>query len=319
MFSTRTPPRPKGFTLIELLVVIAIIAILIALLVPAVQKVRAASARTQCLNNLKQWSLAMHGFHDANKHLPIGSQAPLAPSATVPPRQTWVMYLWAYTDQGALASRNDLTQPFYNPPGTIWNTMNGLCGARVALYYCPADPLGADLDAASEKYQRCRGNYVINWGNAIYDVASAPGAPTAPFGQINGKRGTPLITKMVQITDGTSNTLMLSETLSAWSHNDNDWRGDIQNDDGVFRFNTTNTPNSTAPDVIAWAIANQDPLMPVTVSGTNEQSAARSRHSGGVNASLCDGSVRFISSSVSVGTWHALGTMNGNDTPGNDY
>src|SRR5450631_2570764 len=113
--SSASQRQRSAFTLIELLVVIAIIAILIALLVPAVQKVRAAAARTQCLNNLKQWAIAMQAYHDVNKHLPLGSSGN--------PRQTWVMYLWPYIDQGPLASKNDLTQHFYVPPGTIANTM----------------------------------------------------------------------------------------------------------------------------------------------------------------------------------------------------
>src|SRR5207248_2635065 len=134
----------------------------------------------------------------------------------------------------------------------------------------------------------------------------------APFAHTKGDRSTPRLTKMADFTDGTSNTLLLSETLKAWSHDDNDWRGDIQNDDGVFKFMTLTTPNSTAPDVVNWAIPNGDPLMPVTTAGL-EYSAARSRHAGGINAALCDGSVRFISNTIDLKTWQAMGTMNGGE------
>jgi prepilin-type processing-associated H-X9-DG protein len=132
----------------------------------------------------------------------------------------------------------------------------------------------------------------------------------------------PRLTKIVQISDGTSNTLMISEYLRAWSTLDNDWRGDIHNDDGVFRFHTLLTPNTSAADQIdsGWYVANNDPLMPVaTASGDLQYNAARSRHSGGVNAAFCDGTVRFVANGVSLSTWKALGTMNGNDTPGSDF
>jgi len=100
----------------------------------------------------------------------------------------------------------------------------------------------------------------------------------------------------------------------AHSPEDNDWRGDIQNNEGVFRFHTLQTPNSTAPDVIAngWFQDTGDPAMPA-VAGTfgRQQNAARSRHTGGVNVVLCDGSVAFYSDDITLNVWQALGTMNG--------
>src|SRR5262249_22954138 len=113
-----------GFTLIELLVVIAIIAILIALLVPAVQKVREAAARTQCVNNLKQIGLALHSYHDATKRFPPASQVPYANTFNLdsildwrlPFGPNWAVFILPYVEQGPLFTQaNPSSYPGINP------------------------------------------------------------------------------------------------------------------------------------------------------------------------------------------------------------
>jgi prepilin-type N-terminal cleavage/methylation domain-containing protein/prepilin-type processing-associated H-X9-DG protein len=326
-----SPECRRAFTLIELLVVIAIIAVLIGLLLPAVQKVREAANRAQCQNNLKQWALAMHNYIDVNHQLPAGATDGDGSNAKHTVRQTWVRALWPYVEESNLTSHDDPSKPFYEAPCTITYSLNGLTGVYVPLYYCPSDVVGADLDQATTTeggYDRRRGNYVVNWGPVKYplDPDSAKGAdvagwitsPNAPFAHKNNNRSKPLLVKLSSITDGTSNTLLMSEAIKATSHLDNDWRGDIQNDDGVFKFMTILTPNSSAPDYVDWAIPNSDPLMPV-VANAPQYSAARSRHPGGVNASMCDGSIRFVSNDINVGTWAALGTMNGGEATSNEF
>jgi prepilin-type N-terminal cleavage/methylation domain-containing protein/prepilin-type processing-associated H-X9-DG protein len=298
----------RGFTLVELLVVIAIIGVLVALLLPAVQAAREAARRSQCVNNLKQWGLSMQLYHDAKLLLPAGSRDN--------PRQTFVMFLWPYIEQNNLNSRNQIKTPFYDPPGTVHGTLNGLCGQYVDMYYCPSD-VGSDLSIGN--YQRRRGNYVVNWGNSLYGQAIVDPVSVAPFSHNRGSRSQPRDTKIADITDGTSNTLLMSEVLKAWSSDDNDWRGDIHNDDGVFRFHTRLSPNTSAPDVIegGWFQKTDDPAMPAVAGArTSQVSAARSRHSGGVNAAMCDGSVRFVTDGISMDAWQALGTMNGAEVAG---
>ena len=295
-------PRSLGFTLIELLVVIAIIAILIALLVPAVQKVREAASRTECANNLKQWAIAMHAHHDAKGRFPVGARNN--------PRLTWVMHIWPYVEKSDLSGKNNFNTPFYDPPGTIHNSMNGLTGIKVAIYNCPSD-IGIDQDDIGQTYPRRRGNYVINWGKTKYDTAPPP-TGQAPFAHVGGDRSKPRTTKFRHITDGTSHTLLMAEYIKAKSRQDNDWRGDIHNDDGVFRFHTITTPNSTAPDVVGWAISDNDTAAPVTTSG-QQFNTARSRHTGGTNAAMCDGSVRFVTNNINLAAWQAMGTMDGQE------
>ncbi len=302
--------RSKGFTLVELLVVIAIIGILVGLLLPAVQAAREAARRMQCSNHMKQWGLAMHNHHDALKRFPKGSS-----NGGTNKRQTWVMYLWPYVEQSNLYNKSNLLEHFYLVPNTIGNTMNGTVGQRVPIYLCPSDT--GTIDQNVGFYQRTRGNYVVNWGNVWYGQRnnSTPPPPNkAPFFNNDGVRSNPGKVTFASIIDGTSNTLLMSEYLMAKSAADNDWRGDIHNDDGVFRFHTLLTPNTSSPDIISngWFQVTNDPRMPAA-AGANQRNAARSRHTGGVNTVRCDGSVSFVSDSVDLAIWQGMGSMDGSE------
>src|SRR5437867_4090889 len=103
----------RAFTLIELLVVIAIIAVLVALLVPAVQKVREAAPRTQCVNNLKQIDLALHGYHGTHKKLPPGYSASIGYPSTAP-GWGWPAFILPYLDQGTVYNQINFQQPVQN-------------------------------------------------------------------------------------------------------------------------------------------------------------------------------------------------------------
>ena len=244
------PRRRSGFTLIELLVVIAIIAILIALLVPAVQKVREAAARTQCSNNLKQIGLALQSYHDTYKHLPPGmarisnqDQFGFLPPMPRPYEATfWSYFILPYIDQAPLFG----SIPFVANPN--WLTGNYLLAAqaRLAVFRCPAttDLIAYDSTTPNGTLtSRFAISYALvgsaSIGNPVCTPANFPGnngaadwmlsaddggwQPTGGFNNWGVYTGTPYrwdgafnqnsITKLARVTDGTSNTVAGAERI----------------------------------------------------------------------------------------------------------
>jgi len=306
-----------GFTLVELLVVIAIIGLLVALLLPSIQATRESGRRASCTNNLKQWGLAMQSHHDALRRLPYGTSRtnPQGLEASVPvppnppagsvPRRTFIIALWPYLEATALASAYNYDELFNTA------TNRPLCNTPLGVYYCPSDRPGAKAGGNNNTNVRAV-NYIINWGTSTYSGAGR----RAPFGWLGGwtwHNQLPYRTRFADITDGTSKTLLMSEVALPPQDSVIDTRPHRFNDVGSPGFMTRITPNSSVPD----DIEDCDPYLPCRVSGRGAMSlAARSRHPGGVVIALCDGSVRFVTDAVNIGTWQALSTMNQGDAVG---
>ena len=301
----------RGFTLVELLVVIAIIGILVGLLLPAVQAAREAARRMGCQNNIRQWGLAMHNFESARKQLPEGNRSN--------PRRTWVVLIWPYVEQGNMTVQFDEKKHFYEVPNTVQSTTNGIYAKTVPMYFCPSDRGSAIWQG--DTYWRSRGNYVINWGNIgiprdTSDPIQDPARGLAPFGYTDfTSRNLPRLVRFASITDGLSNTMLLSECIMAKRDNDFDVRGDFLNDDkGCGQYWTINGPNKGMDRL--WYVRplqypDNPPAVQVASAAATVYRSARSRHTGGVNVVNADVSTRFVSDSIDVIVWRATGTADG--------
>jgi prepilin-type N-terminal cleavage/methylation domain-containing protein/prepilin-type processing-associated H-X9-DG protein len=284
--------RRSAFTLIELLVVIAIIAILIGLLLPAVQKVRAAAARAQCQNNLKQVGLAMHNYHDTNGTLPWGTPSPAAQCCW----GTWQVLVLPYIEQQNLYR---LYQSWGNAGGPRYSSAPNttlVTNQRIKTLTCPADTPQHPIGNITSH------NYGVNYG-AFLTYTSMKGAGGAPFGQ--GQSLT-----LPTISDGTSNTIMAAEVIQGQGGDLRGftWWGDAS---GIVTYAG---PNSSVPDLIYTAgyCKNRAPNPPCAVGGGG-RFLARSRHTQGVNLVMCDGSVHFVNNTISLAIWKALGTPQGSE------
>ncbi|MHC5539486.1 DUF1559 domain-containing protein [Singulisphaera rosea] len=343
MRTRRVRVRP-GFTLIELLVVIAIIAVLIALLLPAVQAAREAARRAQCVNNLKQIGLALHNYNDVVGSFPPGGISDKNWTGTW---WSWPSFILPQLEQGnvynsinySLSNINQSNDNAANDPQmTIWRSV-------IKTYLCPSDSAagtglvpnlswltaGGNWAFIGTQYTAAATCYVGNWGdmktgNNTFDLYSGESpVGTAPawgcqgtfrgiFGDCSDGRSTGLR----DITDGTSNTLLVGESSPnmngalAWVNGDGvwattvvplNWKADLK--DGQVDPTDGSTCNLSQLNNFTQALhcwRNQ------TINW-----GFKSYHPGGANFTFGDGSVRFLKQSISPRVYNALGTRSGGE------
>lgn len=335
--TVKTKQKVRGFTLIELLVVIAIIAILIALLLPAVQQAREAARRTQCRNNLKQWGLALHNYHDTfNVFPPALNGSGRINNATFPnfysgnnkvQNVTGWVFLLPNIEQAGAYSKFDFNQTgsLSNPYGmpiagtTTVNPNVAVTSMPLPALACPSDPQGGDISSAGplnqgDFYSRenaRRASYGFNTGS-FTDYNTAFGAYNADIRQ--GAFGNNGAAKMAQITDGTTNTILVGES----------WGGRRKTSTSFGPWGLTGThtcchlytPSSSSTVLSLATLTDANQYGPRFTINANYTAATApftpdplkrqyawgygSGHTGGIQVTLGDGSGRFLSENIDM-------------------
>ena len=272
--------RQRGFTLIELLVVIAIIAVLISLLLPAVQQARSAARRTQCRNNMKQIALGLHNYHETFKCFPMGMNTQIyGPFVAILP----------YLDRGNLQNTYDFNE-YYTEPDNL-EAIN----TKLGIYLCPSMNLPRNVPDAT---------------------CNEAGAPTSYGGSLgtdsNGSDGifggyasysAPVPVKISDVTDGTTNTIMLGEFN--YGLEDYLWSAfSCPTLAGEVRWGG----HRWAPAYPGVSLGHTDGDFNVNLSAN--RSVWRSDHIGGAQFALTDGSVQFVNQSVDADILDNLASRN---------
>jgi prepilin-type N-terminal cleavage/methylation domain-containing protein/prepilin-type processing-associated H-X9-DG protein len=336
--------HPRGFTLIELLVVIAIIAVLIALLLPAVQAAREAARSAQCKNNLKQLALAALNYDAAVGTFPMGNRGYAFPSCgSAYPTDSYLYsafsFMLPFLEQSAGYNATNFSRVF----SSVSNTTAG--SLQLGVFTCPSDlpwtqNPPADVQFVHNAYATNRGqneNIGINWAN------TSPPDPTAPYYKnCNGDPGDGMFgwdyaVRIAEVTDGQSNTLLfgemgrfLDEPASPFSVGNITFEfADTYSvaspvyrpTSGAFVVPKLNAPPDETGAVYAACfatVAYPTDWIGVTACQNLGQFAFRSRHPGGANFALADGSVRWIKNSIALAPYRALGTRRGGEVISSD-
>ncbi|MCE9565882.1 MAG: DUF1559 domain-containing protein [Planctomycetes bacterium] len=315
--------------MIELLVVIAIIAILIGLLLPAVQKVREAAARMQCSNNLKQIGVALHNHHDARGQFPRGGT--ISPAGTY--GHSWWILILPYIEQGSLYNQFDIKGTTASWTGLVYATRNEyngtlLAGKELKMLFCPSSPLhkfvlvgsiaGTTNGVASPTYVGITGSVshstMLNRDSETY--------PHNGTGQIS--RGGVLVShedhKISEITDGTSNTIIVAEQ-SDYCLNSSKAKVDCRSD---FGHSFSMGPGPATENrhwnltTVRYAVNDktwENKGVGDTYYGTNRP--LQSVHPGGIMVLLGDGGVRLLTQSVTLTNLYNLTNRNDGQVIGN--
>jgi prepilin-type N-terminal cleavage/methylation domain-containing protein/prepilin-type processing-associated H-X9-DG protein len=305
--------RRSAFTLIELLVVIAIIAVLIGLLLPAVQKVREAAARMQCQNNLKQLGLAFHSHESALGTFPSGSATRAVPNGTGGTRTVvsyWGVQILPYIEQDNVRNAYNFDFSFNAAENSA------VVQIPIKLMVCPSVPEQNRVSTIGTTYRGAATDYMAtvavsaNLYSGGWVTTPNPIGSGAPVGIISPGNNTPA--RILDITDGTSNTILLAES------------GGRPRRYGAGR---PIEPAATVP-VGSWGEYNAAIMRGYDATGTNQPGpcmvncsnfyAIYAFHTGGANALYGDGSVRFMQANVNATTVAALITRSGGEVvPGN--
>jgi prepilin-type N-terminal cleavage/methylation domain-containing protein/prepilin-type processing-associated H-X9-DG protein len=319
--------KRSGFTLIELLVVIAIIAILIGLLLPAVQKVREAAARATCQNNLHQLGLAMHNFHDAEGGFPPARwDPPLYPGfaalgVAAPPRISWVPFLMPYFEEANLQRIYHMDRDYQDPAndGVAPHTGNaaGPNQVEIKVLLCPSSPSNrpvtnhrglTDYGATSQ----------VSRPNPFVTAYGAAGKLPPSDPTWDGILGLNVRRRVSDVTDGTSNTMLLAEDAgqNQWwvmgkSYGAKPANYSVGGEAGAWANPGTHL---TIAGVNPANVGTTNPLLPgdcaVNCANGNE---IYSFHTGGANVLMGDGSVRFLKAQTSVNIVIPLLTRSGGE------
>lgn len=314
----RRANRRRAFTLIELLVVIAIIAILVALLLPAVQQAREAARRSSCKNNLKQLGLALHNYHDAHGIFPSGAYCRFN---QIQRCHSWLEVLLPYMDQGPLYNQINFDVDTHVAPNP--SVLNEVV---ISSLMCPSDPDSGLLSNAREPGYLPAGagtrslgmNYTPSGGPLRSNMCVIPDNGRGNKGgnclgenggshRSIGRPGPGLFNAGVaahrirDCLDGTSNTFLMGEMLPIYNSFGHYFISHIN-------VGTTNPPPNyliqTLSDTCPKAVSGRSsPEVPCLYAALGFQS----RHEGGVQMLMADGSVHFVSENINYDTWTALG------------
>jgi prepilin-type N-terminal cleavage/methylation domain-containing protein len=289
-----TSNRRSAFTLVELLVVLAIIALLVGLLLPAVQKVRETAAKIKCSNSLHQITLAAHQAHDTNGSLPPGVGYWPGQSAY----GTFHFHLLPFLEQNALYQES-----YY--AGVYFVGNNQVFAQPVKAFVCPSDPSAPPTEQATDSI----GN---TWGVSTYAVNVQVVCQVNATGDIQSTQQ--YATLASSFPDGTSNTILMSEKYAQCFNNNYPAGGSFW---GYFYTGSSVVPYHPGFEV-SWNSYSYGPtsnflVQPNPYNGGCDPTLASSPHIGGIQIALADGSVRFLSSSVTMYTWWYLCTPAGGE------
>jgi prepilin-type N-terminal cleavage/methylation domain-containing protein/prepilin-type processing-associated H-X9-DG protein len=339
-----------GFTLVELLVVIAIIGVLVALLLPAVQAAREAARRSQCANNLKQLALGGLNYESAKKEMPLGRKKGFNPNGSAVSQWGHLALILPQMEGGNAFTQIDFSIPTNNSPVKL---------IQFDFFICPSDPedrQNNDVCNAGIWENAGRTAYYGNGGSLAGETIESPSGSKIYIENNNGIFLTNRAVRLKEVTDGTSHTALYTErvrgdgdrniveTASDWlkmsgsagetalqTHNacsaitnpsalvgnggqyccgGRNW---VHGDYGTSRYTHTMPPNSMS------CTRGSGNLTAIQVNEDGAATTASSRHSGGVNVAMVDGSTHFVSDSVDYLVWMAAGSAAGEETVGDPF